>query len=122
MDVLYIQKHNVELCIEVHNGKINLCNQGFLIIRKVFMYKEEINRIWELFSHLYEIDIENDVEQIRNAGFNDINDYNFIKDLYDKCNNFMQYIAPWNGLEERIPTIQKTIILICLLKQKKINI
>ena len=86
------------------------------------MYKEEINRIWELFSHLYEIDIENDVEQIRNAGFTDINDYNFIKDLYDKCNNFMQYIAPWNGLEERIPTIQKTIILICLLKQKKIDI
>ncbi|MBQ6515566.1 hypothetical protein IJI31_00130 [bacterium] len=86
------------------------------------MYKEEINRILELFSHLDEVDIENDIEQITNAGFKDINDYNFINYIYTCCNTFIKYVPKQENLEEKIPLIQKDIILIKLLKRDNIDI
>lgn len=84
--------------------------------------KEEIERIINLLPKLVDIERENNVEEIKKAGFKSIDDYNFIKSIQDKFNNFMQYIQEWEGLEECIPTIKRTFVYIHILREKNINV
>jgi len=83
--------------------------------------KKEIDRIVELLPHIADVEML-DKQEVRKVGFRDIEDFTFIQDIQDSFNNFMQYIEDWDGLEERIPTIKRTFILVQLLKKENINV
>lgn len=84
--------------------------------------KEEIERIINLFSSVDDIEIENDIEEIKNTGFIDKNDYLLIKSIKNKFDTFMQYVQDWDGLEERKQTIKRTIVAINLLRNNGTNV
>ncbi len=83
--------------------------------------KEEINRIINLFPCIDEVELEVNSE-VQKIGFQDIKDYTFIKSVREKFNNFMQYVEEWDGLEERRSTIQRTFILVQLLRRDRIDV
>lgn len=80
--------------------------------------KSEIERIVRLMSKVDEVEIENDMEEIKNAGFKTYDDYKFIKHIKERFNNFLTYVEKSDGLDERIPFIQKTFAYIYLLEKE----
>ena len=84
------------------------------------MMNQEIDRIINLFTHIDEVEIVDNIE-VQSVGFKDIEDYTFIKFVQEKFNNFMQYVEEWDNLEDRIPTIQRTFVLVQLLKRDDVK-
>lgn len=86
------------------------------------MKKEEINRIDDLLPKVNDIENEEDINEITEAGFKDITDFRFIKAINKGLDTFLTNVQDWEGLDERKPIITKTIIAIHVLRKQGTNV